>query len=748
MKRVAYLAALAIGPHGFAQPIHFHPHSLLIAAVQAKAELDACAKQAGSLFGDVVVDTKWNATASKSFGPNGSAIAACVRDALKKHYQPEPGEGPDSYTVPIGTPTQVLPPIATFMPVWRAAIAPHATQAERDAFAKLVPADYTISNRCIKTDHRYARELEEAWLRGLTVIETWEHVLDKLAGHPTRMASWDGAGLVTQSDKGLCAETFDPTAARAVFDREGTCWAGTSADILVAPRVEFPKGAYTQVATQGGRTCAVTTTGSVMCCGRTDAKLGTAPKTSLRQITLGSDFTCGLDGAGTATCWGRVTTAPKAPFTKLVAGRYRVCGIHRDGNVECWPDAPSPKGTFRDIALDWGACGIHTDGRMECWERALDSERPGRWQALAIGGEGGGATLCGLRRDQSVGCTHADHIDDGEPMMTPVPQKWTKIAVSKKFGACGIRLDGTIGCSDLQPVSIQPHGTPPPKGTFIEISADESQFCAVSTAGKIACWGDPWPAARPPTGQPPTGVHGRIVDENGVPIANATVEIEEKRPAPPTVWTSAADGTWSSSTPQRMVWAKITAPGREVIDLYGEPSAFTRAVVLRPAATITIEATCDGKPCPAMVEMGHYLHDPKLEHVAPGSYRLLVWNDHGGEHERLAIIEVEVAFAANPQVVHVALKDTGSGHAIRGSATTATTTATMTSLEGLGVELHCASETYRRAATDKLGKFEIRNVPPLPCTLEISGFEPNSGEELDSGKVKIDSFANLTVPLH
>jgi hypothetical protein len=87
----------------------------------------------------------------------------------------------------------------------------------------------------LATTH-FGMSVEEAWLGGLTVIKTWHLILDQLAGHLTRMASWDGIGLVTQSDKGLCAETFDPIAARAVFDHEGTCWVGTPADILLAPR--------------------------------------------------------------------------------------------------------------------------------------------------------------------------------------------------------------------------------------------------------------------------------------------------------------------------------------------------------------------------------------------------------------------------------------------------------------------------------------------------------------------------------
>ena len=103
---------------------------------------------------------------------------------------------------------------------------------------------------------------------------------------------------------------------------------------MLAPRVEFPTATYTQASTEGGRTCAVTATGAVTCCGRTDTKLGTAPKTALRQIAVAREFTCGLDAAGSATCWGSVTTAPKAAFTKL-GGRIvkREQGSYEIANV-------------------------------------------------------------------------------------------------------------------------------------------------------------------------------------------------------------------------------------------------------------------------------------------------------------------------------------------------------------------------------------------------------------------------------
>ena len=610
--------------------------------------------------------------------------------------------------------------------------------SERDAFAKLVPADYKISKHCIKTDRHYAWELEEAWLSGLTAIKSWDLVIDKLVRYKpgtARMASWDGTGFVTQSDRGLCMEPFDPAVAQAVFDHEGSCWAGSPTDILLAPRVEFPTGKYTQVSTQAGRTCAVTTTGSLTCCGRNDTKFGTPPKTALRQVTLGDEFACGLDAAGNATCWGSVKTAPTGVFTKLVAGHYRVCGIHRDGSVECWPDAPSPKGTFIDIALDSGACGVRSNGTIECWDRApSDDPVPSHWQAVAIGGN----TLCGLRHDQSVGCTQANHLDEGKPMTTPVPHTWTQIAVAERFGACGIRADATIGCSDLQPAWLGARTVPPPKGAFTHIAASQWQFCAVGSAGTVSCWGDPWPKAPPPPVKPATAVRGTIVDENGTPIANATVEIEENRSTPPLISKSAADGTWKSSTKQHTLWAKFTAPGREVVSLYGDQNAFDRPVVLRPASTITVEATCDGRPCPAEVQRGGYIHPPKFEHIAPGSYRMLVWKDHGTEHERLAIVEVEMLFAAKPQVVKVALKETGSGHSIRGSVWTKK----MSSIEGQRVDLRCANETLRRVETDKRGTFELKNVPPLPCTLEASGIE------LNSSAITITSHAIVMVELH
>lgn len=737
MNRLALLVALAIGHAASAQPLTYRPRTLWLAAMDAKAELEACDKLAGSLVGDVVVDTRWKASPSKSLGTQGRAIARCVRDALKKHHKKRRGEAADSYTMTFGTPTRVLPPIATFMPVWRAALAPHATKAERDAFAKLVPADYKIKSRCIVTDRAYAAALEQAWLGGATPITTWDMILDKLVGYPAWDASWDGTGLVTRSEKGLCAETFDPVASRKVFDGEGSCWAGTATDILLAPRIEFPKGAYTQVATRAGRTCAVTTSGAVTCCGRIDPTVGAPPPAALRQITLGDDFTCGLDDGGKATCWGRVKTAPSAPFLKLSAGPYHVCGIHLDRSVECWPDGPSPQGSFVDIALAEGACGIHTDGTIDCWERGLPGVRPGRWQTLAIAGEGDHATICGLRGDQTIGCTHTDHTDDGEPMTTPLPQKWTRLAVATRFGVCGLRLDGSISCSDLQPAWIEPAGTPPPSGTFTDITADRSQFCAIGKAGTIACWGAPWPLDRhrDHAAPAPTTVHGTIVDEHNRPIENATVTIEEDRSKPPLISKSARDGTWSSSTKQNSLWATFTAPGREVVDLYGQRAAFTRPVVLRPASTLQVTATCDGKPCPAQLGSGHYFKPTTLEHMPPGNYRFPVWSAHGTPNERLAIIEVEMPFAAKPQHVTVELKATGAGHTIRGSVTTTTTK----TVAGLRVELRCANDTLRQVETDAQGTFELRNVPPLPCALDVSGLDSYANQ------MKITSYADVKV---
>ncbi|MEO8553673.1 MAG: hypothetical protein ABI678_27050, partial [Kofleriaceae bacterium] len=705
---------LAIEQNGLAIPPLPIEHPWTDAVTAAKAELAACTRDAEAkhLVGDVIVALEparkvWTATASKSLGALGGKIATCARDAIKKHYVVHVPRYVDwsearhaSEVISVGVTTGVLPPAATFVPAWRAAIAAGATKADAAAFAKLVPLDYKLDHGCLVGERPYVTNVEASWVEhaGTVVPPLWQGVISKLAPNQPWMAVWDGRELVT-TGRGLCLYTFDAAGEATVrdeFDRTGTCWVGSFADILVHPRVAFPRDrTYTQVSVRAGRACAVTTTGAVTCCGATSPALATAPAiTAVQQVAIGADFTCGLDAKGAATCTGSVTTAPTGPFRKLNASHEHVCGLRRAGTIECWGaagwKAQVPPGTWVDLAGDEPTCGVHPDGTLACWGRdAKVMQLPGTYRAVAGAG-------CALHRDGRVGCFEAFDREHASTVTTVTPDVWSDLAVSY-LGVCGRRGDHTIGCADAHP-STKPNRDRlvPPPGPFVQLAGESTQFCGVTAAGQVACWGRVWPGEDVPVHASATA-HGTIVDERGAPLAGAEVMVCDelgpcswiaheartksgtlatlaanalKDPKVFRIVTTGADGTWSIPTAASRVSATITAPGREVHTYdVNSKEELEPAIVLRPAATIDLAAWCDGHACtsPTIGEQHAIWDGTHLEHVAPGTYRLVVWSDRGSKYERVGSVELEMPFAAVALTSRVVLHATGTGHTIRGT---------------------------------------------------------------------------------
>jgi alpha-tubulin suppressor-like RCC1 family protein len=128
-----------------------------------------------------------------------------------------------------------------------------------------------------------------------------------------------------------------------------------------------------------------------------------ATSRSFVSTTVGRKFACGLDGDGTAYCWGengrgqlgQTDTLGRAAatrvggsvrFTSLAAGFWHVCGLSTDQAVYCWGDntygelatgdtlsVTGPhrvSGTAAFKFLTSGSihsCGIATNGHTLCW---------------------------------------------------------------------------------------------------------------------------------------------------------------------------------------------------------------------------------------------------------------------------------------------------------------------------------------------------------------------------------------------
>ena len=93
-----------------------------------------------------------------------------------------------------------------------------------------------------------------------------------------------------------------------------------------------------------------------------------------KQITAGTDYTCGLKNDGSVACWGSALDSISDTFTQIEAGGFRTCGLN-NGGAACWSSfdysdrAIVPGGTFTQLSAGRShTCGLRSDGRAVCWE--------------------------------------------------------------------------------------------------------------------------------------------------------------------------------------------------------------------------------------------------------------------------------------------------------------------------------------------------------------------------------------------
>jgi len=242
----------------------------------------------------------------------------------------------------------------------------------------------------------------------------------------------------------------------------------------------------TQIAAGGGFTCALDSGGAAYCWGiNTWGNLGDGDTTSsdvpvavdtdgalagktLTQITVGGEHACALDSGGAAYCWGLNssgelgrggTTDSSVPvavavggvlagktLSHITAGDESTCALDTAGAAYCW--------------------GLNNYGQLGNGSGVVSSTVPVKVDA---GGPLAGKALVQI----TAGLDHACALDT-----TGVAYCW---------GAAGLIGDGGNAGSRV-PVAVDTSGALAGK-TLTQISAGESDACALDTTGTAYCWG-------------------------------------------------------------------------------------------------------------------------------------------------------------------------------------------------------------------------------------------------------------------
>ena len=119
------------------------------------------------------------------------------------------------------------------------------------------------------------------------------------------------------------------------------------------------------------------TGGTLACWGWNQYAQATPPGGLFKQVSGGTDYTCGIKTDGTLACWGTntdgQTVCPAGTFSQVSAGGFHACGVRTDGTVSCWGlntsgQAVPPAGAFAQVSAgDFHTCGLRTNGTLTCW---------------------------------------------------------------------------------------------------------------------------------------------------------------------------------------------------------------------------------------------------------------------------------------------------------------------------------------------------------------------------------------------
>lgn len=258
---------------------------------------------------------------------------------------------------------------------------------------------------------------------------------------------------------------------------------------------------------------------------------------SFVDLAAGNSTACGLDGSGTAWCWGlnnygQLGTASGAtgtptpvgglpPLRALAQGgnNFTMCAIATDSAGYCWgdnasgelgggsvggatvlPQAIAGGHKFRSITLGSGfGCGVVDDGTAWCWgaQDALgDSGSAASGVPVAVSGgyhyaamTAGGAYTCGRTVETAWVCwgtvstTQSTAANWATPRHVPGLDPVSEYAPGYEMGGA---IQGNRGVMAFGVNSLSDAGAPLP---LHAVRASDTNACALAADGTVYCWG-------------------------------------------------------------------------------------------------------------------------------------------------------------------------------------------------------------------------------------------------------------------
>lgn len=255
--------------------------------------------------------------------------------------------------------------------------------------------------------------------------------------------------------------------------------------------------------------CAVTSTGTVMCWGQLDPSEGGPPPhesgyptpiqiagAGATDVGAGLGLHCLATATGAVECWEQketITAVGLQGAVGVVVGTYHACAILTDGSLRCWGDNSSGElgdGTTTDsaaptqvVGLDGGAaakvsaggshtCAVSVGGGVQCWGNNTDGQL------------GDGTTTNRLTPVDVVGLgSPAVDVTAGERYScAALANGAAKCWGNNEFGQLG---DGTMA-NRLTPVDVSGLSA----GVASVAAGDTSSHtCAVMLNETVKCWG-------------------------------------------------------------------------------------------------------------------------------------------------------------------------------------------------------------------------------------------------------------------